>query len=60
MEDNSTKGLKRERKRRQRISRIRNGIIGIFGIWLIASAYLCITLTLRVHSLEDKLEYLLD
>ena len=38
MEDNSTKGLKRDRKRRQRISRSRNGIIGIFGIWLVASA----------------------
>ena len=60
MEDNSTKGLKRDRKRRQRISRIRNGIIGIFGIWLVASAYLCITLTLRVNSLEEKLDYLLD
>lgn len=60
MEDKSTKGLKKERKRRQRISRIRNGIIGIIGIWLIASAWLCTTLMLRVNSLEEQMEYLLD
>ncbi len=60
MEDNSTKGLKRERRKRQRISRIKNGIIGIFGIWLIASVVICVSLTFRMNSLEEKLDYLLD
>jgi len=59
MED-STKGLKRERRKRQRISRIKNGIIGIFGIWLIASVVICVSLTFRINSLEEKLDYLLD
>lgn len=60
MDNRSTKGLKQERKRRQRISKIKNGIIGIVGIWVIVSTVICFTLMFRVDLLEEKMDYLLD
>ena len=60
MEDNSTKGLKQKRKRRQRVNRIKSAIIWILGIWLVTSMTICVTLIVKVHTLEQKMNYLLD
>lgn len=60
MEESSTKGLKQERKRRQRVRRLKTAIAGTIGIWLFASMIICMVLLLKVHTLEDKLNYLLD
>lgn len=60
MEDSSTKGLKQERVKRQRVARIRTTITVSFGVWLFLSVVLCVFLLFKVHSLEEKLEYLLD
>lgn len=60
MEESSTKGLKEERKKRQRVIRIRNIIIGTLGIWVALSMLICIVLMFKVHSLEKKLDYLID
>lgn len=60
MEESSTKGLKQERIRRQRVSRMKSAIIFIVGIWLLVSMIICTVLLFKVHTLEDKMDYLLD
>lgn len=60
MEDSSTKGLKQERKKRQRIARIKTTLICVIGIWLLASMIICTALVFKVYMLEEKLDYLLD
>lgn len=60
MEDSSTNGLKLERKKRQRISKIKTAIMFLVGTWLIVSMVICITLLYKVHYINEKLEYLLD
>lgn len=60
MEDSSTKGLKQERKRRQRVARIKAAIVWTLSIWLILSMIICTALIYKVHSLEEKMEYLLE
>lgn len=60
MEDSAAKGLKEKRKKRSRVARIKTAIASIFGVWLLASAVICSALMFRVHSLEEKLDYLLD
>ncbi len=60
MEDGSTKGLKQERRRRQRVARIKTALIFIIGIWLMLSMVVCATLMFKVYTLEEKLDYLLD
>lgn len=60
MEDSVAKGLKEKRKKRSRVARIKTAIAGIFTVWLLTSAAICSSLLFRVHSLEEKLDYLLD
>lgn len=60
MEENTTRGLSQEREKRRRIVRIKTTIMWVVGIWLFVSMVLCTALLLKVHSLEDKLNYLLD
>lgn len=60
MEDSSATGLKKERKRRKRIAFIKRIIIFIITIWLFLSMGICAVLLVKVHSLESKLDYLLD
>lgn len=60
MKESSTGRLKQERKRRQRISRIKSAIVWIIGIWLVASMTICCVLLVKVHTLEEKMNYLLD
>lgn len=60
MEDNSTKGLKEERRKRQRVARIKTTIVCVIGVWLLLSMIICTALLFRVHTLEEKLEYLLE
>ena len=60
MEDNSAKGLKQERIRRKRIAMMRTALICITGIWFLLSIGLCAFLFLKVQTLEEKMDYLLD
>ena len=60
MEDSSTKGLKQERKKRQRVARIKTTLICVVSIWLLASMIICTALVFKVYMLEEKLDYLLD
>lgn len=60
MEESSTNKLKQERKKRTRIARIKKTIVSIIGIWLILSMLICTCLLIKVHVLEEKLQYLLD
>lgn len=60
MEDSSANGLKKERKRRKRVAFIKRIIIFIITIWLFLSMGICAVLLVKVHSLESKLDYLLD
>lgn len=60
MEDSAAKGLKEKRKKRSRVARIKHAIAAIFGVWLLASMAICSSLIIKVHSLEEKLDYLLD
>ena len=60
MEESSTNKLKQERKKRARIARIKKTVMSIIGIWLILSMGICTCLFVKVHALEEKLDYLLD
>lgn len=60
MEDSSTKGLKEERLRHQRVKRIKSVIIWTITLWIIISMIICLALIFKVYSLERKMDYLLD
>lgn len=60
MEESSANKLKQERKKRIRIARIKKMILGIMSIWLVLSMCICASLLVKVHVLEEKLDYLLD
>ena len=60
MEENSEKKLKQERARRIRVARIRHSIISVFGVWLVLSVAICVFLLLKLHTMEEKMDYLLD
>ncbi len=60
MEERSAKGLGQERRRRRRVARIKTALIGIIGIWLLASMVICGILLYRVHVLEKDLKFLMD
>ena len=59
MEDSSTKGLKQERKKRQRVARIKTTLICVVSIWLLVSMIICTALVFKVYMLEEKLDYLI-
>lgn len=58
MEGKTNTGLKEYRERRKRINRIKTGIITSIFVWMMASAVLCITLLVKLHSLEAQVAYL--
>lgn len=60
MEDSSTKGLTQERRRRQRVARMKMAIVWILGVWLLLSMIICTALVFKVYTLEEKLDYLLN
>lgn len=60
MEENAANGLKKERDRRRRIARIRKAILFTIAVWLFLSMGICTGLLFKVHTLEVKLDYLLD
>jgi len=60
MEESTANGLKQERRRRKRITQIRRGILSIFVIWFVFSVGICTSLLIKVHTLEEKMNYLLD
>ena len=60
MEDSSTKGLKEERLRHQRVKRIKSVIVWTVTLWIITSMIICLALIFKVYSLERKMDYLLD
>lgn len=56
MEDKNNAGMKEQRMRRQRISRIRNGIMMSVGIWMLLSFIFCIGLTIQMIRLDRKID----
>lgn len=54
--DKTENSLKQEIERRKRVNRIKKGIISFLGIWMLASAVLCVTLFIKVIHLEDSLK----
>lgn len=58
MEDKTTNGLKQQRERRNRINRIKTGIIATIVIWMLVSMTLCIVLLFRVVSLQKQIDML--
>ena len=60
MDESTANGLKQERRRRKRITQIRRGILSIFVIWFVFSVGICTSLLIKVHTLEEKMNYLLD
>lgn len=60
MEDKAKVGLKEQRERRKRINRMKMGIIMSIFVWMLISMVVCVTLLVKVHSLENRLELLTD
>lgn len=60
MEESSTNKLKQERKKRTRVARIKRMIVSIVSVWLLLSMGICTCLLVKVHVLEEKLDYLLN
>ena len=56
MEDKNNAGMKEQRLRRQRISRIRNAIMMTVGIWMLLSFVFCIGLTIQMIRLDRKID----
>ena len=48
--------LQQELKRRRRVNRMKKGIMTFLGIWMVASAVLCVTLCIKVIHLERSLK----
>ena len=60
MEAGSANGLKQERKKQKRIVMIKRAIICVMAVWIFFSVGICASLLIKVHRLEEKMEYLLD
>ena len=58
MEDKTKIGLKEQRERRKRINRMKMGIITSIFVWMLISMVVCVTLLIKVHSLDNRLELL--
>ncbi len=58
MEEKANAGLKEQRERRKRINRMKTGIIMSIFIWMLVSMILCITLLVKIHSLEAQIDTL--
>ena len=60
MEDKTKVGLKEQRERRKRINRMKMGIIMSIFVWMLISMVVCVTLLVKVHSLENRLGLLTE
>ena len=54
MEDKTNTGLKKQRERRKRINRIKVGLMMFMLVWMTVSMVVCITLVIKVYSLERQ------
>ncbi len=55
MEEKAKIGLKGQRERRRRINRMKMGIILSIFVWMLISMMVCVSLLIKVHSLEKQL-----
>ena len=60
MEEKTTKGLKEQRERRNRINRMKTGIITSIFVWMLISIILCVVLLCRVISLQNQIDRLVS
>lgn len=60
MDEKGASSLKAQRDRRKRINRMKRGLISIVGIWMLICMILCITLMMKVNSLEKQLTLLVS
>lgn len=56
MADKTKIGLKEQRERRKRVNRIKVGIILSIFVWMLLTVVVCVTLLVKVHSLEQQLD----
>jgi len=59
-EQKTPQGLKEQRARRQRVNRIKTGILLFVVIWMVVCMSLNIFLLVRMDSLEDQVSILTD
>lgn len=60
MQDKDLEAVNNQRKRRKRISRIKNMIIFTIAGWILISMILIIFLLVKVHTLEKEIEHIED
>lgn len=60
MEDKTTNGLREERLRRRRISRMKTTIIGTLAIWMILSIVLILFLLVKLYTMDRKMDRLAE
>lgn len=60
MEDKAKAGLQEQRERRKRINRMKTGMFAFVFVWMMISMFICVTLVVKVHSLESRLDTLLE
>lgn len=58
MEEKVKTGLKEQRDKRKRINRIKTGMIASIFVWMLISIIVCITLLVKVHTLEKEIQSL--
>lgn len=56
MEDKAMNGLREQRLRRRRINRIKMTIVATLALWVLISMVLIVVLTVRLFSMEHKLD----
>lgn len=56
MEDKNNAGMKEQRLRRKRVSRIRNTIMMTVGVWMLLSFIFCVGLTIQMIRMDRKID----
>ncbi len=54
MEDKTNAGLKKQRERRKRVNRMKLGLVMFMLVWMMVSMVVCVTLVIKVYSLERQ------
>lgn len=60
MSDNPIVGIKEQQRRRRRINRMKTAILWIITLWILLSMTACIVLSIRVASLNKKMNKIYD
>ena len=60
MSDNPIVGIKEQQRRRRRINRMKTAILWIITLWILLSMTACIVLSIRVASLNRKMNKIYD